>query len=460
MQHTFGDWYPVSDEQLERFITEGTIAIDANVLLTLYRVNSDERQEILDALRMVEDRLFVPYHVAEEFHRNRLQEISDQLTYYNEVANSARKEIDAPIAAAIDAINAIRAPLDDLRDKTLKAEIETEIKRAEKRILKAFAKSVNKIVRRTESIRDSHLLSLEVGRKADPVLAELDKIVTAGRLGQRPSDVQLKTQSAEADLRFAAKIPPGYMDAKKDKNAFGDYFAWCELLDVAKASNRPLLWVSNDQKKDWYQEVSGQKVGPLPELRAEFRSATGQEYHHTPLYGFLTMLNTYFSAGVAKETIRSAQIQSDVDRFAESETEMKVSDIRVLVDRQGYVKPFVMLNDRSAHRMVAVPYEYDEILRLGVLIGDSVQCIQLASRDVRILGPIVDVRDGTECHFEMPTECPRCGSALTVGSLVKIGTTYRCENLSCPSRRSPEGSGSVKVTSLTWRAPNEPGDAP
>jgi hypothetical protein len=73
------------------------------------------------------------------------------------------------------------------------------------------------------------------------------------------------------------------MDERKseegDLRKFGDFFIWKELLEHAKEQKRPLIFVTDDQKEDWWQQVKGRTLGPRPELISEFQEHSGQMFH-------------------------------------------------------------------------------------------------------------------------------------------------------------------------------------
>ena len=55
---------------------------------------------------------------------------------------------------------------------------------------------------------------------------------------------------------------------------------------------------------------------------------------------------------------------------------------------------------------MATLHNADEVARKGVLIGDTVVLRKAGDVIPEIVGPVVDLRDGTERAFEMPTHCP------------------------------------------------------
>jgi hypothetical protein len=82
MQDVYLGYYPPSEEDFKRFWQHGIVVLDTNVLLNLYRVSQNTRNEVLDVLRKLEGRLWLPYQVGLEFHKRRLAVINEQHAVY------------------------------------------------------------------------------------------------------------------------------------------------------------------------------------------------------------------------------------------------------------------------------------------------------------------------------------------------------------------------------------------
>jgi DNA ligase (NAD+) len=75
----------------------------------------------------------------------------------------------------------------------------------------------------------------------------------------------------------------------------------------------------------------------------------------------------------------------------------------------------------------------EEILRKGVLIGDTVVIRKAGDVIPEVLGPVLDKRTGKEKAFVMPTQCPECGAELRAMSQGDVD--IRCPNTrSCPAQ--------------------------
>ena len=102
-------------------------------------------------------------------------------------------------------------------------------------------------------------------------------------------------------------------------------------------------------------------------------------------------------------------------KYPPEEVTTRLLDIRVNVGRTGRVTPYgVMEPVKVAGSTVemATLHNASEVERKGVLIGDTVVLRKAGDVIPEIVGPVVDLRDGSERAFEMPTHCPECGTAL------------------------------------------------
>jgi DNA ligase (NAD+) len=111
-------------------------------------------------------------------------------------------------------------------------------------------------------------------------------------------------------------------------------------------------------------------------------------------------------------------------------------DIKVSVGRTGRVTPFAYMEPvKVAGSTVtnATLHNAEEIVRKGVLIGDTIVIRKAGDVIPEVLGPVLDKRKGTERAFVMPTHCPECGEQLRAMSQGDVD--IRCPNTqSCPAQ--------------------------
>src|SRR4051812_20313779 len=67
----------VAESDVDKALTSALVAVDANVLLNLYRYNAQTTKDLLAVLEKLGDRLIVTHQAAREFHRNRLAAIGN-----------------------------------------------------------------------------------------------------------------------------------------------------------------------------------------------------------------------------------------------------------------------------------------------------------------------------------------------------------------------------------------------
>ncbi|WP_433350311.1 NAD-dependent DNA ligase LigA [Microtetraspora malaysiensis] len=155
-------------------------------------------------------------------------------------------------------------------------------------------------------------------------------------------------------------------------------------------------------------------------------------------------------------------------KYPPEEVTTKLRDIQVGVGRTGRVTPYgvmepVLVAGSTVER--ATLHNASEVVRKGVLIGDTVVLRKAGDVIPEIVGPVVDLRTGDERAFVMPTHCPECGTELAYER--EGDADLRCPNArACPAQLRErlffaagrnafdiEGLGYVAATALTQPLP-------
>ena len=151
-------------------------------------------------------------------------------------------------------------------------------------------------------------------------------------------------------------------------------------------------------------------------------------------------------------------------KYPPEQVNTKLLDIVVSVGRTGRVTPFAVMEPvRVAGSTVrqATLHNQDVVKAKGVLIGDTVVLRKAGDVIPEVLGPVVELRDGSEREFVMPAVCPECGTELAPAKEGDID--LRCPNArSCPAQvrgrvehigsrgaLDIEGLGEVSAAALT-----------
>ena len=146
-------------------------------------------------------------------------------------------------------------------------------------------------------------------------------------------------------------------------------------------------------------------------------------------------------------------------KYPPEEAQTTLVDIRVNVGRTGRVTPFAFMTPvRVAGSTVSLAtlHNGSEVKRKGVLIGDTVVIRKAGDVIPEVLGPVVDLRDGTEREFVMPTHCPECGTLLAPAKEGDVD--IRCPNArSCPAQLRERvfhlaGRGALDIEGLGYEA--------
>ncbi|MEV7449902.1 NAD-dependent DNA ligase LigA [Streptomyces nigra] len=160
-------------------------------------------------------------------------------------------------------------------------------------------------------------------------------------------------------------------------------------------------------------------------------------------------------------------------KYAPEEVNTKLIDIKVGVGRTGRVTPYAQVEPvtvAGSEVEFATLHNQEVVKAKGVLIGDTVVIRKAGDVIPEILGPVVDLRDGGEREFVMPSECPECGTPLR--PMKEGDIDLRCPNArTCPAQLRErltylagrecldiEHFGAVAAAALT--RPLEPADPP
>ena len=254
-----------SDDELNKALRSALVVVDTNVLLNLYRYNESTRNDLLEVLRQLGDRLWVPHQALLEFWRNRLSVIASRGAGTDQALNALGKQQRATEDAIRKWAKAVAVEArhqDDLLDKvnTLYTELEQEIR--------AHAPSTQKVM---------------VGAASEPVLRQLQDLLD-GKAGRKPVEADWQAAVKEGNERAARREPPGYLDAEKadsdlPEGAAGDYLVWHQAKEEAARRNLDLVLVTGDEKEDWWWRHRSEFLGPRVELVAEFKARCAHELY-------------------------------------------------------------------------------------------------------------------------------------------------------------------------------------
>lgn len=116
-------------------------------------------------------------------------------------------------------------------------------------------------------------------------------------------------------------------------------------------------------------------------------------------------------------------------KYPPEEVTTKLKDIAVSIGRTGRATPFAVLEPvfvSGSTVSMATLHNQHEVKRKGVMIGDTVVVRKAGEIIPEVLGPVADLRDGTEREFVFPDTCPVCGTRLAPAK--EGDADWRCPN--------------------------------
>ena len=305
MKNEFRGFYSLKENEFKHLWENACFVFDTNVLLNLYRYQESTTEQLIKVLEHLKDRIWIPYHVALEYQRNRLKVIASQNSKFSEVKKVVSK-----------GTSSLKGDLDNLNLKKRHSTIEPE------GFISDIDAAAKKFLEELDQLEKSHFSV--VGE--DQIRVRLDSLLD-GKIGTKPSDQEeIKKLEKEAEIRFKDKVPPGYMDDDKEKSddpvfsyggltyqrKYSDFIVWSQLLSHAiEAPVTDLIFITDDNKEDWWLKVkqNGEKtISPRPELMGEIAQKTNVErFHMYSSEGFLKYANEVLSAGVSNEAIEEVR---------------------------------------------------------------------------------------------------------------------------------------------------------
>jgi DNA ligase (NAD+) len=212
---------------------------------------------------------------------------------------------------------------------------------------------------------------------------------------------------------------------------------------------------------DWGLPASGQ-FRVVDDLAAVYAFIAHYDEHRHDLDheidGVVVKVDDFATQGRLGATSRAPR-WAIAYKYPPEEVTTKLLDIQVNVGRTGRVTPFgVMAPVRVSGSTVemATLHNQDEVRRKGVLIGDTVVLRKAGDVIPEIVGPVVELRDGSERAFVMPTHCPACGTPLAPEKEGDVD--IRCPNArSCPAQLRERvfhlaGRGALDIEVLGYEA--------
>jgi hypothetical protein len=167
--------------------------------------------------------------------------------------------------------------------------------------------------------------------KIDKIETELNKIFQ-NKVGTAFDSAKLNEIYKNGQERYEKEIPPGYEDRNKDNNdksgtrKFGDLIIWFQIIEQAKTDKKPIIFVTDEQKKDWWWKINETiTIGPRYELRKEIKDQAEVEFYMYQSEQFMKHAGEYLKVKFGTKLIEQVK-KSKEDRM-QSQYDLSVSSV-------------------------------------------------------------------------------------------------------------------------------------
>jgi len=264
---------------LEQSKTSCLFMLDTNVLLLPYTVGSKELNEIERVYNFLlqDNRLFISAQVAKEFAKNRPKKLGD---------------IFKSISDHLSRVKDLEMPKYPMLGNLPEYEKITALQNDCNKLVKDYKSELRKIL--------SYIQSLNWN---DPVSKIYSNLFKSHLIIDNNWDFENTKKELESRLKF--NVPPAYKDKAKEDGGIGDYIIWKDIIKLATDHQKDVVFVTGDEKADWFHQSMETKIYPRFELVHEFKESTqGKDVHLISLSDLVQLFST---DQATIETIRSAE---------------------------------------------------------------------------------------------------------------------------------------------------------
>lgn len=306
MRKTFPGHYRPTEGEFSILWNTCLFVLDANVLLNLYRYSDRTVKELTDMLTEISERLWVPHQSASEYHRQRLNVIYQQKEAYERIQeglDKARRQLESDLRIYS------RHPLIDVQPLIEK-------------IISAFTNVKEEL----DKTKEKHPDLIQ----DDPLKGKIT-VLLDGKVGPPYSSEKLEEIYKTGEKRYREKVPPGYSDAKKEGiEKYGDLVLWLQIIDKAKETKKPIIFVTDETKEDWWYQFKGQTVGPQPQLVEEMLAKATVSFYMYHTDPFMEYMQKYLEKKIepkAIEEVRDIREQDERTRDVYKQLSLRLSEM-------------------------------------------------------------------------------------------------------------------------------------
>lgn len=291
--------------------SEHLIVLDTNVLLELYRQPANISLDVIDALKEIQNRIYVPRQVYDEYLKHFHKICGDEKKRYKKITRDLTdylKNLQKDIATKIG----------EYRKHNY-----TDISKLQSDLNEEIDKAQNIIA----SFEENHNVEIQLNidfLENDRVKEFVDLLHSQGQIGEKLSFSKKLLLLQEGQIRYDNLIPPGFLDyAKGGEEKYGDLFVWKDIIAIAKAKNSNILFVCNDTKEDWWEKNKNTPIDLRKELDDEFKEINSSlSINFLTLDKFFSYLAEELKLGMSKSALQLSALDDIKNILANYESKI------------------------------------------------------------------------------------------------------------------------------------------
>jgi hypothetical protein len=341
MRKTFKEYYQFTNDEFKQLWKDCIFVFDTNALLNMYRYSRNTVKVYINLLQELkrQNRIWIPWQVGYEFHENRMEVICQYEKSYDEILkiiDNAKEDIRSRYKDH---------PFLDLSE--IKVDMDNGLKTVEEKIKKQ---------------KENHPKWIE----QDDVLTKLNEIFV-DNVGAGYEEATLEKIKKDGKIRYDNSIPPGYKDkSKPEDKRYGDLILWLQVIDKAKAIQKPIIFISGDVKEDWWLEKQGKRIMPLPLLKKEMLIKAGVDFHIYTADRFLEY---------AKEIIKDTTVDMDTIKEVRKVRELEEQKNKLNAEAHDASLHLPTLLRAKALRLVIIYGRTKSIIKFLMSVETNENCL-------------------------------------------------------------------------------------
>lgn len=309
MKNVFFEFYPITREEKNLIWNSALFCLDTNTLLNVYRYSTETAEKFIENIKSKADSITIVHQVAMEYHKKRIKVILEQKQKSNETLSK---------------FNELEKILKNERAMPYLSNTTNEL------LLENFEMAKEEI-KKQQNLISSYILN-------DPYLDIYTQIFNKNLSSNNHYNDQ---EEAKWNERYEKKIPPGYMDNNKSENKFGDLIIWHQLISLAKSNKKNIVFITDDNKEDWWHKEEGKKIGPRFELRKEFREKTEHDFLLASPKNFIESIQSLSTNDHRDEYIKEIEYVSknktkQIILNSKKISHLKLKDLEIDLKSKGY----------------------------------------------------------------------------------------------------------------------------